>query len=169
MDNRYRPIIGLRSTTLPTEVIETLLTEEDFEAVLNLQTEDQRATRVVAEAGHTQTDDSGHAEVSSEPVAGEVASQSAAVEASSDPVAAEASSDSIPVENSSGSVTVETSSDSVPVETTSGSATVETPSGSVAVEAEPGPSHLQAVHRKRARDGLMKQAERMVKRSRVII
>ena len=74
-------------------------------------------------------------------------------------MAAEASSDSIPVENSSGSVTVETSSDSVPVETTSGSATV---------EAEPGPSHLQAVHRKRARDGLMKQAERMVKRSRVI-
>ena len=111
------------------------LTEEDFEAVLDFQIEDRQVTGVVPEAGHAHTDNSGHAEVSSEPVAGQVSWESAAVEAQSDPLAVEASSDSVPVEASS---------------------------GSVAVEAEPGPSQPQAVHRKRTRDGLMKQAELIV-------
>jgi hypothetical protein len=128
------PRIGLRSTTLPTEVIETLLTEEDFEAVFNFNTQDQRTAGVAAEPG--QTNDSPaepcHAEVSAESVAIEVSAEPLAVQVSSEPVVVEASS------------------------------------ASVAVEEEPGLSQQDSDHRKRARDGLMKQAERMVRRSRFV-
>ena len=67
---------------------------------------------------------------------------------------------------------VEVSAEPVAVEVPSDSVALEALSGSVAVEIVPGlstfSSQLQSVHRKRARDGLMKQAKRMVKRSRVI-
>ena len=136
------PRIGLRSTTLPTEVIEKLVTEEDFESAFNFHAEDRPAAAVSADDTSAEP---GHAEVSAEPVALEISAEPVALEVSAEPVAVEVASEPDAVEASSDSVTVET---------------------------EPGSStfsiQLESVHRKRARDGLMKQAERMVKRSRVI-
>ena len=75
------------------------------------------------------------------------------------------------VEVSAESVAVEVSAESVAVEISAEPVALEASSESVAVETEPGSSTYssqESIHRNRARDGLMKQAERMVKRSRVI-
>jgi hypothetical protein len=119
------PRSGLRSTTLPTEVMEALVTEEDFEAAFGIALHRHPAETVEAQPHHV------------EPAVVETADEPAFVESADEPAF---------IETAAEPATVETDTDLLP--TTSQSSPV--------------------VHRKRAREGLLKQAERMVKRSRLI-
>ena len=118
------PRSGLRSTTLPTEVMEALVTEEDFEAAFGNTLHRHPAETVEAQPHHVEP---AVVETADEPAVVETADELALIETAAEPA------------------TVETDTDLLPTA-----------------------SQSSPVHRKRAREGLLKQAERMVKRSRLI-
>jgi len=144
------PRSGLRSTTLPTEVLEKLVTEEDLEAAFGTDLHSRSTDDVEEQPQHEEPAVTEHAVA--EPAAVEPAAvDPAAVEpTAAEPAAAElAGVDSAPIEHAAVELdAVEPAADT---------------------DLHPTTSHVSPVgHRKRAREGLMKQAERMVKRSRII-